>query len=104
MHVFLKFFSVSWGLSVQCCRTAGLFWSFLTDFGKKKMFNPSVFVQDNGVVIAEVQADRDGHGITVENHESLDIYQSTKQIQISGTGFKEGTKVHPPPSACRRSI
>lgn len=43
-------------------------------------------------MIAEVQADRDGHGITAENHESFPIYQSTKQIQIRGTGFRDGMK------------
>lgn len=49
--------------------------------------------EDGGVVIAEVQADLDGHGITVQNHESLDIYQSTKSIKIAGSGFLENTKV-----------
>lgn len=48
---------------------------------------------DGGVVIAEVQADLTGHGITVETHESFDIYQSTKQIAISGNGFVDGVKV-----------
>lgn len=44
-------------------------------------------------MIAEVQADLTGHGITVETHESFDIYQSTKQIAISGNGFVDGVKV-----------
>lgn len=52
------------------------------------MLNPD----DGGVVIAEVQADLDGHGVTVENHESLDIYQSTKSIKIAGSGFADSTK------------
>lgn len=44
-------------------------------------------------MIAEVQADLTGHGITVVSHESFDIYQSTKQIIISGDGFVDGVKV-----------
>lgn len=45
-------------------------------------------------MIAEVQADLTGHGITVETHESFDIYQSTKKIEISGNGFVDGVKVN----------
>lgn len=44
-------------------------------------------------MIAEVQADLTGHGITVVTHDSFDIYQSTKQIVISGAGFVDGVKV-----------
>lgn len=54
---------------------------------------PGVLVQDGGVVIAEVQADDEAHGITVEDHESIDIYQSTKELKISGQGFLTDTKV-----------
>lgn len=50
-------------------------------------------MQDGGVVIAEVQADDEAHGITVEDHESIDIYQSTKELKISGQGFLPDTKV-----------
>lgn len=45
---------------------------------------------EGGVVVAMVQADLDGHGITVANHESLRIYQSTKSIEIIGSGFVDG--------------
>ncbi|CBN78994.1 peptidase S1 and S6, chymotrypsin/Hap [Ectocarpus siliculosus] len=48
---------------------------------------------DGGIVIAEVQADLDHHGVTVQGHESLDLYQSSKSFQISGSGFVDGTKV-----------
>lgn len=48
--------------------------------------------EDGGVVIAEVQADLAGHGMSVMSHEELDIYQSTPEIKISGSGFLDGTK------------
>ena len=44
-------------------------------------------------MIAEIQADLTGHGVTVESHETFDIYQSTKQIKIQGDGFVDGIKV-----------
>ena len=49
--------------------------------------------EDGGVVIAEIQADLEGHGVSVQSHESLDIYQSDKSIQIAGSGFVDGIKV-----------
>lgn len=49
--------------------------------------------EDRGVVIAEIQADLDGHGVSVQSHESLDIYQSTKSIEIKGSGFVDNMKV-----------
>eukprot|EP00752_Nemacystus_decipiens_P008845 g7893.t1 len=49
--------------------------------------------EDGGVVIAEIQADLEGHGVSVQSHESFDIYQSTKSIQIAGEGFVDGIKV-----------
>lgn len=48
--------------------------------------------EDTGVVIAEIQADLSGHGVSVQSHESLDIYQSTKSIQIAGSGFVDNMK------------
>ncbi|CAN0352196.1 unnamed protein product, partial [Hapterophycus canaliculatus] len=48
--------------------------------------------EDGGVVIAEIQADLEGHGVKVDTHESLDIYQSTKSIKITGSGFVEDIK------------
>lgn len=48
--------------------------------------------EEGGVVIAEVQADLSGHGVSVQSHESLDIYQSTKSIQITGSGFVDDMK------------
>lgn len=50
-------------------------------------------MQDGGVVIAEVQADLEAHGITVEDHDAINIYQSTKELKISGNGFLSDTKV-----------
>ncbi|CAN0294216.1 unnamed protein product [Pylaiella littoralis] len=44
---------------------------------------------DGGVVVAIVKAD-----ITVQENESLRIYQSTNQIRIAGSGFEDVTKVH----------
>eukprot|EP00752_Nemacystus_decipiens_P008401 g7511.t1 len=45
-----------------------------------------------GVTIAEMQADMKGHDISVENHEEVSMYQSTKVLTISGSGFNpEGT-------------
>lgn len=49
--------------------------------------------EDGGVVIAEVQADLEAHGITVEDHDAINIYQSTKELKISGNGFLSDTKV-----------
>lgn len=49
--------------------------------------------QGGGVIVAEIQADLEGHGVTVNSHEALDIYQSTKELQITGEGFKDGVKV-----------
>lgn len=49
--------------------------------------------EDGGVVIAEIQADLSGHGVSVQSHESLDIYQSEKSIQITGSGFVDNMKV-----------
>ena len=45
------------------------------------------------MIVAEVQAHLEGHGVTVNSHETLDIYQSTKKLQITGEGFKDGVKV-----------
>lgn len=42
---------------------------------------------DGGVVVAIVKAD-----ITVQENESLRIYQSTNQIRIAGSGFEDVTK------------
>lgn len=52
-------------------------------------------MQDGGVVVAEVQADLEGHGITVETHDEINMYQSTKKLEIIGKGFQPGTKVRP---------
>lgn len=49
--------------------------------------------QDGGVVVAEVQTDNDKHDVSVQSHEEINIYQSTKTLQISGTGFLPGMKV-----------
>ena len=43
--------------------------------------------------MAVVQANLDGHGINVNSHEEISIYQSTKQLQVSGVGFRDGLKV-----------
>ncbi|CAN0066429.1 unnamed protein product [Pylaiella littoralis] len=40
-----------------------------------------------GVTIAEMQADTKGHSISVENHEEVSMYQSTKVLTIAGIGF-----------------
>eukprot|EP00903_Cladosiphon_okamuranus_P015736 g14524.t1 len=46
-----------------------------------------------GVTIAEMQADMKGHSVLVENHEEVNMYQSTKVITIAGSGFNpDGTK------------
>lgn len=47
---------------------------------------------DGGVVIAEIQADLEGHGVSVQTHEEMDIYQSTPTLEISGAGFLTNTK------------
>ncbi|CAN0190438.1 unnamed protein product, partial [Ectocarpus fasciculatus] len=57
--------------------------------GGRLALNPA----DGGVIIAEVQADLDHFGVTVQGHESLDLYQSSKSFQVSGSGFVDGTKV-----------
>lgn len=49
--------------------------------------------QDGGVIVAEVQAHLEGHGVTVNSHEALVIYQSTKKLRVTGEGFKDGVKV-----------
>lgn len=49
--------------------------------------------KEGGVIVAEVQADLEGHGITVDSHEALDIYQSTSKVKVTGDGFKDGVKV-----------
>lgn len=46
--------------------------------------------ENGGVVVAMVQAELSGRGITVDNHEILSIYQSTKSIEITGSGFVDG--------------
>ncbi|CAM9721966.1 unnamed protein product [Ascophyllum nodosum] len=51
-------------------------------------------VQDGGVTVAVVQANLEGHGITVNSHEEINIYQSTKRLHVSGAGFKEGLMVY----------
>ena len=43
--------------------------------------------------MAVVQANLEGHGITVNSHEEINIYQSTKRLHVSGEGFKEGLMV-----------
>lgn len=48
------------------------------------------------MVVAEVQAELDKGGITVISNGMLSIYQSTKRIQVSGSGFKPGMKVSTP--------
>ncbi|CAN0006055.1 unnamed protein product, partial [Laminaria digitata] len=46
-----------------------------------------------GVTIAEMQADMKGHGISVETHEEINLYQSTQSLAIAGKGFNPaGTK------------
>eukprot|EP00752_Nemacystus_decipiens_P018630 g16704.t1 len=49
--------------------------------------------EDGGVVVAEVQADLGGHGVSAQSHDRLHIYQSTKSIQIAGEGFFDGILV-----------
>ncbi|KAG5177614.1 peptidase S1 and S6, chymotrypsin/Hap [Tribonema minus] len=47
-----------------------------------------------GRIIAEVQADREGHGVTVETHVEKHIYQSTPTLEIDGVGFNpDGTQL-----------
>ena len=58
--------------------------------------------EDGGVVIAEIQADLSGHGVSVQSHESLDIYQSTKSIQIAGSGFVDNIKASEENPCCLR--
>ena len=41
-------------------------------------------------MIAEMQADMKGHGISVETHEEINLYQSTQSLAIAGKGFKAG--------------
>ena len=50
--------------------------------------------ENGGVVVAVVVPTlvRD-HDITVDANDTLRIYQSTKQFQITGSGFQDGTKV-----------
>lgn len=45
------------------------------------------------MVVAEVQAELGNDGITVKPHDALFIYQSTKIIHVSGSGFQPGMKV-----------
>ncbi|CAM9180767.1 unnamed protein product [Scytosiphon promiscuus] len=40
-----------------------------------------------GVTIAEMQADMKGHSLSVENHEEVAMYQSSKVLTIAGDGF-----------------
>ncbi|CAM9167772.1 unnamed protein product, partial [Hapterophycus canaliculatus] len=40
-----------------------------------------------GVTIAEMQADMKGHSMSVENHEEVSMYQSSKVLTIAGEGF-----------------
>ena len=47
-------------------------------------------VQLGGITIAEMQADLEGHGISVNSHEDINIYQSSKVLAISGSGFRTG--------------
>lgn len=48
---------------------------------------------EGGVVIAMVQADPSSdHSTTVQDNEGLHVYQSTKQIQIAGSGFADNTE------------
>lgn len=48
------------------------------------------FSQLEGVTIAELQADMEGHGISVETHEDISMYQSTSFLTVAGAGFKPG--------------
>ena len=50
-------------------------------------------VQLEGVTIAEMQSDLNGHDISVETHENINIYQSAKNLAIAGTGFRPGESV-----------
>lgn len=50
----------------------------------------SVFfcLQLNGVTVGEIQADLSGHGVKVDSHEEVNMYQTkTKSLTISGEGF-----------------
>eukprot|EP00752_Nemacystus_decipiens_P008235 g7364.t1 len=46
-----------------------------------------------GVMVAVVQADLDMHGVRVQTRKSLRVYQSTKSIEVEGSGFADGMKV-----------
>lgn len=48
---------------------------------------------DGGVVVGMVSPYQDRYDITVEDNESLHIYQSTEQFQITGSGFEDNTMV-----------
>lgn len=50
-------------------------------------------VQLGGVTIAEMQSDLKAHGISVDVHEDINIYQSAKSLAIIGTGFRPGKSV-----------
>lgn len=55
-----------------------------------------------GVVVAVIAPNFIiGHGTTVEQNDTLRIYQSTKQFQITGSGFRNDTKVRVSVSCCR---
>lgn len=48
--------------------------------------------EDGGITIRTILPIQDGNDIMVEDNESVHIYQSTKQFQITGSGFKDNTK------------
>lgn len=46
--------------------------------------------EDGGVVVATVKAN-----VMVQDNESLHIYQSTKEVQVTGSGFEDAVIVSP---------
>lgn len=56
--------------------------------------------EDGGVVIYMFVPPFTSNDITVDANETLHIYQSTKQFQITGSGFQDNTKA----SSCCRSV
>ncbi|CAN0082302.1 unnamed protein product [Ectocarpus fasciculatus] len=48
--------------------------------------------EDGGIVVGMVLSTLSSSDVTVKEDESVHIYQSTKQFQITGSGFKDDTK------------
>lgn len=48
--------------------------------------------EDGGIVVGMVLPTLSGSDITVNDDESVHIYQSTKQFQITGSGSRDNTK------------